>query len=240
MNHRDKLIAIHELISQNAVESKQFLIGIKKIPQEILDKINLIAKDCSDQKGLYTVLVTLLIHKILHPKQDVRFHQKQLTNGFAGRSVDTKYITPTLKSLGLPSVSGTGWLTRSLEQPFPYFMDYQGNIGGRKKNKKEIKDAFLSILDFLEVKTKPVNQQKIAELLIIYLLKAVMETSLEETITIPKVGNPFLCISQTIAILHHIDGHFIKFAGRVFAERRKAFGRKHICRIDHCGSNRLP
>ena len=208
MNHRDKLIAIHELISQNAVESKQFLIGIKKIPQEILDKINLIAKDCSDQKGLYTVLVTLLIHKILHPKQDVRFHQKQLTNGFAGRSVDTKYITPTLKSLGLPSVSGTGWLTRSLEQPFPYFMDYQGNIGGRKKNKKEIKDAFLSILDFLEVKTKPVNQQKIAELLIIYLLKAVMETSLEETITIPKIDNDKKSEIKINDIISALEEHF--------------------------------
>jgi len=208
MNHRDKLIAIHELISQNAVESKRFIVGIKKIPQEILDKISLIAKNCSDQKGLYTVLVTLLIHKTLHPKQDVRFHQKQLPNGFAGRTVDTKYITPTLKSLGLPSVSETGWLTRSLEQPFPYFMDYQGNIGGRKKNNKEIKDAFLSILDFLEVKTRPVNQQKIAELLIIYLLKAVMEISLEETITIPKIDDNKKSEIKINYIVSALEEHF--------------------------------
>ena len=50
MNHRDKLIAIHELISQNAVESKRFIIDIKKIPQEILDKINLVAINYSKQK----------------------------------------------------------------------------------------------------------------------------------------------------------------------------------------------
>ena len=198
MNHQDKLLEIHELISKN------FVVGeIKKIPQEILEKINLIAKNCSKQKGVYTVLVTLLIHKTLHPQQDVRFHQENLLNGFSGRTIDTKYITPTLKSLGLPSMSESGWLTRSLEQPFPYLMDYQGKIGG-----KGVKEAFLSILDFLEVKVKPIRQQKIAELLAIYLLKAVLEISLEETITIPKIDDNKKSEIKINDIISALKDHF--------------------------------
>ena len=198
MNHQDKLLEIHELISKN------FVVGeIKKIPQEILEKINLIAKNCSKQKGVYTVLVTLLIHKTLHPQQDVRFHQENLLNGFSGRTIDTKYITPTLKSLGLPSMSESGWLTRSLEQPFPYLMDYQGKIGG-----KGVKEAFLSILDFLEVKVKPIRQQKIAGLLAIYLLKAVLEISLEETITIPKIDDNKKSEIKINDIISALKDHF--------------------------------
>ena len=179
MNHRDKLIEIYELISKNSA-----ILKTPKIPQEILEKIDLIAENCSKQKGVYTVLVTLLIHKTLHPQQDVRFHQENLPNGFSGRTIDTKYITPALKYLGLPSMSESGWLTRSLEQPFPYLMNYQGKIGG-----KGVKDAFLNILDFLEEKVTPINQQKTSELLAIYLLKAVVEVSKKETIAILKIDN---------------------------------------------------
>ena len=203
MNHQDKLLEIHRLVSHNTIELEQSIMKIKKIPQEILEKINLIAKNCSKQKGVYTVLVTLLIHKTLHPQQDVRFHQENLLNGFSGRTIDTKYITPTLKSLGLPSMSESGWLTRSLEQPFPYLMDYQGKIGG-----KGVKEAFLSILDFLEVKVKPIRQQKIAGLLAIYLLKAVLEISLEETITIPKIDDNKKSEIKINDIISALKDHF--------------------------------
>ena len=159
MNHQEKLIGIHKLVSKNTKQLNQSLAKNQKIPQEILDKINLIATNCFKQKGVYTVLVTLLIHKSLHPQQDIRFHQENLSHGFSGRTIDTKYITPTLKFLGLPSMSESGWLTRSLEQPSPYDMNYRGRISG-----KGVKEAFLSILDFLEVKTKPINQQKLAEM----------------------------------------------------------------------------
>jgi DNA (cytosine-5)-methyltransferase 1 len=44
-------------------------------------------------------LVTLLTHKIIDPKQDIRNHQASMKKGFSGRSVDTQFITPTLKEL---------------------------------------------------------------------------------------------------------------------------------------------
>jgi DNA (cytosine-5)-methyltransferase 1 len=57
----------------------------------------------------------------------------------------TLYITPTLKELGLPSMAESGWLTRSLEQPYPYNLDYQGKISN-----KAVKKAFLNIIDYVE------------------------------------------------------------------------------------------
>lgn len=56
--------------------------------------------------------VTLIVYKILHPQQDIRNHQTQIKGGFSGRTIDTKYITPTLKELNLPSMAESGWLTR--------------------------------------------------------------------------------------------------------------------------------
>jgi DNA (cytosine-5)-methyltransferase 1 len=39
----------------------------------------------------------------------------------------------------------SGWLTRSLEQPYPYDLDYNGKISN-----KVVKEAFLKVLDFVE------------------------------------------------------------------------------------------
>ena len=177
MNHQAKLIELYKLISDDLYESQEFLEKSPEIPKQILDNIKLIARNYSKQKGVYTVLTTLLTHKCLYPQQDVRFHQKEMPNGFSGRSIDTKFITPTLKALGLPSMAESGWLTRSLEQPFPYTVDYQGNISGQG-----VKNAFLSILNFIETIILPDDQSKISELLLLHLLKNVIKNSSFETI----------------------------------------------------------
>ena len=203
MNHQDKLLEIYKLISNDFCKSKKFISESKKLSQDILEKINLIGKNCSRQKGVYTVLVTLLIHKSLYPEQDIRFHQENLENGFSGRSIDTKYITPTLKSLGLPSMSESGWLTRSLEQPFPYMMDYQGKISGQG-----VKNAFLSILNYLEIEIKPVNKQKISELLAINLLKTVIEISTSESIKIVKIQDDKKSEIKINDIIFSLEEHF--------------------------------
>ncbi len=182
MNHQEKLIEIYKFILNESYKSIKTIAEIQRIPQDILDNIRLIGANCSKQKGVYTVLVTLLTHKYLFPQQDIRFHQKKLPSGFSARTIDTKYITPTLKNLGLPSSSESGWLTRSLEQPFPYTMEYQGKISG-----KGVKTAFLSILNFIETDLLPINQQKISELLLISLLKIVIELSNKEIIEFDKI-----------------------------------------------------
>lgn len=108
-------------------------------------------------KGVYTVLVTCLVYKCLYPKQDIRLHQANMKNGYSGRSFDTKYITPFMKQKQfLGAMKESGWLTRSLEQNIPYNLDFPGKI-----NNKVVKDAFLKILNDIEVKgANPQNYLK--------------------------------------------------------------------------------
>jgi DNA (cytosine-5)-methyltransferase 1 len=181
MNHRQKLLEIYKHSST--------VTDISNIPQDILTNINDIGQKISSQKGVFTVLVTLTTHKIISPKQDIRYHQSSLKNGFSGRSVDTKYITPTLKELGLPSMAESGWLTRSLEQPYPYTLEYEGKISN-----KIVKNAFLSIIDYIQ--KKPKKAVNILRLLLHEAIKAkqrlivpIIPLSNPENITIQNVIN---------------------------------------------------
>lgn len=89
-------------------------------------------------KGVFTVLLTSLVYKCLHPEQDVRRHQANMENGYSGRSFDTKYITPFMKQKRfLGAMKESGWLTRSLEQNIPYELDFPGKI-----QNKNVKEAF--------------------------------------------------------------------------------------------------
>ena len=69
-----------------------------------------------------------------------------MENGYSGRTFDTRYITPFMKQKQfLGAMKESGWLTRSLEQNIPYNLDFPGKI-----NNKEVKDAFLKILNDIE------------------------------------------------------------------------------------------
>lgn len=98
-------------------------------------------------KGVFTVLLTSLVYKSLHPEQDVRKHQANMENGYSGRIFDTKYVTPFMKQKRfLGAMKESGWLTRSLEQNIPYELDFPGKI-----QNKNVKAAFLNILNDVEV-----------------------------------------------------------------------------------------
>lgn len=116
---------------------------INGIPKHILEYVKRIGNECEKKKGLYTVLTTLLYYKYLHPEQDIRYHQDRFPNGFSGRSFDTKNVTPVLKKLNLPAMAESGWLTRSLEQPYPYDMNYNGAIG-------TLKEPFLHTVEYVQ------------------------------------------------------------------------------------------
>lgn len=197
MNHKEKLIEIYNkansLISDNI-----------NLSEDIKNNINTIAQKSITQKGVYTVLITLAIHKILYPSQDIRYHQEKLPNGFSGRTIDTKYITPTLKALHLPSMAESGWLTRSLEQPYPYTLDYHGNI-----KDVEVKQAFLFLVDKIQ------NNIDIVENIILYLLYKVIKETKKNQIKIIKLENPdLLQISDIIKMLsEHFFYNYHTFSG---------------------------
>ena len=113
-----------------------------------IDRIKTIVDKEESFKGVFTVLFTSLTYKCLHPNQDIRMHQANMKNGYSGRTFDTKYITPFLKQKRfLGAMKESGWLTRSLEQNIPYTLDFPGKI-----QNKEVKKAFLNILDDVEMK----------------------------------------------------------------------------------------
>lgn len=163
--------------------------NITNINQETISNIEVIGSKISTQKGIYTVLVTLVTHKSLFPKQDVRKHQSGMEGGFSGRTIDTNFITPTLKELGLPSMAESGWLTRSLEQPYEYTLDYNGKISNKK-----VKKAFLETLDYLE--KNPGKATNILRLILFEAIKAKKRSTVEitplenpENLTIEKIIN---------------------------------------------------
>ncbi len=102
MNHKEKLLEIYE--------NSSIVKDIKSVDAKTQENISIIGEKINSQKGVYTVMITLVTHKILHPEQDIRNHQSSMPNGFSIRTIDTQYITPTLKELGLPSMAESGWL----------------------------------------------------------------------------------------------------------------------------------
>lgn len=100
INHKEKLLEIYR---------KSFNIAdISNISDEMMVFLKIITDNIDRNKGVYTVLITLTVHKLLEPEQDIRLHQSKMENGFSGRTIDTRFITPTLKELGLPSMAETG------------------------------------------------------------------------------------------------------------------------------------
>jgi len=191
MNHKEKLLEIYEHSST--------INDVSDVSDEVHNYIRTIGKKMSSQKGVFTVLVTLITHKILTPKQDIRYHQSGMENGFPGRSIDTKYITPTLKELGLPSMAESGWLTRSLEQPYPYTLDYNGKISN-----KEVKAAFLEILDY--VQKKPKAAKNILRLLLHQAIAAKKRLAVP---IIPLKNPEKITIQKTIGSLkHHFNSKY--------------------------------
>lgn len=140
-NHRTILESIYEdCLKQTAAQDYT-----TSLDAQIANYVETIVDRSEGNKGLCTVAVTLLAHKIFDPSQDIRLHQTQIPGGFAGRGKDTQYVTPFLKSVGFPAMAESGWLTRSLEQSMPYDFNYPGKI-----TPKELRNSFLGLLYAIE------------------------------------------------------------------------------------------
>jgi DNA (cytosine-5)-methyltransferase 1 len=171
-NYKEIVLKIHK-------EALADMNYSNKLQSKTNENIKTLATLCFNQKAVYTVFITLGIYKIVHKEQDIRNHQTQIEGGFSGRSIDTMYITPTLKEVGLPSMAESGWLTRSLEQPYPYTLNYEGKISN-----KSVKKAFLELVD--DIQTKNINPKYI----LVELLKIVIELQKKSKIVINPLKNP--------------------------------------------------
>lgn len=97
----------------------------------------------------------------------------------------------------------SGWLTRSLEQPYAYTLKYNGKISN-----KEVKKAFLELVDAIE--TKNLNPKY----LLVELLKQILIIQKVNKVIIKPLKNPEkLIISKMIAILDkQFSFHYSSFS----------------------------
>ncbi len=173
MNQRE----IVESVYKESLE--QYAQGVLESPlnEAIKQHIKMVAQKAENAKGVVAVLITLFVQKIFNPKQDIRYHQAQLPNGFSGRSIDTEHITPFIKLVKFPAMAESGWMTHSLAEAYPYDLDYQGKI-----RPKELRSAFLELIDYVEN-----NPQSAREVLIFLFKQLIM---IREQVTSIELAKP--------------------------------------------------
>ena len=227
-----------EMNSKKTLEEifKEIFSDINYVPEpEVRIWIETIGKNSLKQRGVYTVTVTLLYYKYLHPEQDIRLFQTAFEGGFSGRSFDTKHVTPVLRKLNLPSMSESGWLTRSLEQPYPYDFNYNGKIPVR------VKIPFLSILDYIE------RNPHMSILCLKELLKIVSKETQKNKIVIQHLKNPDkITILQIIEMLtEHFNTNYKTHGGAklpvlafysIYKTLIKEMGRYENCTLSELSS----
>lgn len=153
--------------------------------------LDTILRNAEQQKGVYTVVLTSVTYKILHPEQDIRKHQTSIPGGYSGRTFDVHYITPFLKEKEFPAMAESGWLTRSLEQKVPYDKDYTGAI------KEPLKSSFLDVLH--KVQTGEVAVEAVLD----YMLQGLIIQRDAKSLALATPHN--LSIKE---IAHLLDAHF--------------------------------
>lgn len=173
---------------------KSLLDASSSKPLDSLGEVDVFIRKIADNankcKGVLAVLVTLLTYKHFHPNQDIRYHQAGMPNGFSGRTFDSQNITPFLRSIDFPCMAETGWLTRSLEQPYPYTLEYQGKI-------QIVKKEFLNIIDAVE------SRNASPSTCLVSLFRALLKKREDEQVALAHPKN--LPISQ---IVLYLEQHF--------------------------------
>ena len=117
--HEGKVVPLHQTVAQGI----ETLVG-----------------NLRQSKYLFSMLITGLIEKLVHPEQDIRY--TQAAGGYSNRSTDQVYITPFLKLHGFTSCAASGAESgRNFERPYPHTLDYTGKARG-----KGSKEAYLGIV----------------------------------------------------------------------------------------------
>ncbi|MCX8164158.1 MAG: hypothetical protein N3D14_02035 [Aquificaceae bacterium] len=167
-----------------------------KIKTPFKSYIDTIIRMCESRKAVLSVITTLLVYKIYDPYQDIRLHRADLPGGFSGRGIDTRYVTPFLKSKGFPAAAESGWLTRSFEHPSPYDIKYPGKI-----SPQSLKEAFLKTIDSVQAGELDPHTA------LVYLLQELIEQREGKHIRLPRPVN--LTIEEVVDLLErHFTYHY--------------------------------
>ncbi len=162
------------------VREKQIESSLAELPSKCTTHLKTVFKYAETQKGVLGVLVTSLTYKIYKPRQDIRYHQEGMKGGYSGRSFDTRYVTPFFqKRFPHYAMRESAWLTRSLEQPRPYTLNYAGHI-----QSKTLKTAFLELVDATQ------KDKLLANKLLVVLFALLIESSEKHLQIIATVAIP--------------------------------------------------
>jgi len=195
--HLNKLEEIYSKAEKLLKSNKSKVFLPAKISNQEKEALNTILEYCEQRKAVLTVLITSLCHKIINPKQDIRLHQSNLKNGYSGRTLDTKFITPFMKDKRFPAMVESGWLTRSFEQNSPYDLKYRGKVTPPK-----LKQAFLSLIDYVE------NKHATAEDYLTYLFQSLILLRENNHVDIVRIEDKSkFSIKQ---IIYMLEEHFEK------------------------------
>ena len=147
------------------------------LPDEYIQDLRVIVENAETQKAVLGVTLTSRVYKIYQPKQDIRKHQEGMKDGYSGRTFDTKYATPFLKST-FPhfAMAESAWLTRSLEQPRPFNLNFPGKI-----RNKDLKTAFLKTLEHVQI------DGNLAPKMLVALMGLMFEATTKDEVLFAKV-----------------------------------------------------
>lgn len=113
----------------------------------VAEGLETIVNNLGQNKYLYSILITSLVEKLVHPNQDIRYAQDRLTDGYSNRSTDAAHVTPFLKRHGLTSCAASGAESgRNFERPYPYTLNYEASPKGKGN-----KEAFLGLIHAVQM-----------------------------------------------------------------------------------------
>lgn len=100
-------------------------------------------------RALLALTIMQLCVKAIEPQQSIRLHKGGSSSrdfswrsGISMRSLDKKFITPTLRKFDLLKLNADGFMmTRSLAENYPYSLVYKANIRGAKQEWIKIVEA---------------------------------------------------------------------------------------------------
>lgn len=121
---------------------------LKEEDFELLDKL-VTAVTSEIGRALLALTIMQLSVKSIEPQQSIRLHKggnssKDFSwrSGISMRSLDKKFITPTLRKFDLLKLNADGFMmTRSLAENYPYSLVYKANIRGAKQEWSKIVEA---------------------------------------------------------------------------------------------------
>jgi hypothetical protein len=105
---------------------------VAQLGKTVSDGVRTLVGNFSHNKYLYSILLTGLVEKLVHPEQDIRNVQVEMPGGYSNRQTDQNHITPFLKRHNLKHCAASGMESgRNFERPFPHGLDYSGKAQGK-------------------------------------------------------------------------------------------------------------